>query len=174
MTSALHQMTVSYAAEEDRLLLRVSTTERTEFQFWLTRRFVSVLWSALIKTIENEPGAARPTLPAARKAVLAMEHQEAVGASDFSRAHDQGQRNVTEGSGPLLVTGGSVKPGKGGVTNLHLQTRGGTEVKLALNRNLLQALCRLLIETTLHAGWDLGLTVGDAAALMPGDRTRVH
>ena len=175
MTSALHQITVTFVAEEDRLLLRVSTADKTEFQFWLTRRFVRVLWSALIKTIENEPGVNRPALPTAKQAVMAMEHQEAVGASDFSRTHEQGHRNVTEGSGPLLVTGGSVVPGKGGgITNLILQTRGGTEVNLALNKNLLHALCRLLIETTMHAGWDLGLTVGDAAQLAPGDRTRVH
>jgi hypothetical protein len=174
MTSALHQITVTFVAEEDRLLLRVSTADKTEFRFWLTRRFVRVLWSALLKTIENEPGAKRPALPAAKKAVMAMEHQEAVGASDFSRAHDQGHRDVTEQSGPLLVTGGSVAPGKDGITNLNLQTRGGTEVNLALNRNLLHALCRLLIETTMHAGWDLGLTVGDAGQVLPADRSRMH
>lgn len=176
MTSALHQITMSFSAEEDRLLLRMSTTDQTEFRFWLTRRFVRVLWGALIKTIENEPDIRRAIQPAARKAVMAMEHQQAVGASDFSRAHEQGHRDVTEGSGPLLVVGGSVRPGKGknGLTVLNLQTRGGPDVKLGLNKNLLHALCRLLIDTTTHAGWDLELTVGDAGVLAPGDRTRVH
>ena len=174
MTSALHQMTVSFNAEEDRLLLRVSTTDKMEYQFWLTRRFVRVLWSALIKTIENAPEAKRPAAPAVKKAVMALEHQEAVGASDFSRNHEPGHRNVTEGSGPLMVIGGSVKPGKGEITELHLQTRGGAEVNLALNRNLLHALCRLLIDTTTHAGWGLGLSVGDAGALAPADRTQMH
>ncbi|HEX9569222.1 MAG TPA: hypothetical protein VF987_06035 [Rhodospirillales bacterium] len=176
MTSALHQITMSFSAEEDRLLLRMSTADKTEFRFWLTRRFVRVLWGALIKTIENEPDIRRAIQPAARKAVMAMEHQQAVGASDFSRAHEQGHRNVTGESGPLLVTGGSVRPGKGknGLTVLNLQTRGGPDVKLGLNKNLLHALCRLLIDTTTHAGWDLGLTVGDAGSLAPGDRTRVH
>lgn len=174
MTSALHQITMSFAAEEDRLLLRVSTTDQTEFRFWLTRRFVRVLWAALITTIEKDPDIQRAIQPAARRAVMAMEHQEAVGASDFTRAHDAGHRDVTEGSGPLLVTGGTVRPGKGAMTMLHLQTRGGAEVKLGLDKNLLHALCRLLIDTTTHAGWDLDLVVGDAGALAPGDRTKVH
>lgn len=176
MTSALHQMTMSFSAEEDRLLLRMSTTEKTEYQFWLTRRFVRVLWGALIKTIENEPDIKRAIEPATKRAVMAMEHQAAVGKSDFSRDHEAGHRNVTEESGPLLVIGGSVRPpkGKAGLTVLNLQTRGGHTVNVGLNKNLLHALCRLLIDTTTHAGWDLGLTVGDAAVLAPGDRSRVH
>lgn len=176
MTSALHQMTMSFSAEDDRLLLRMSTTDKTEFRFWLTRRFVRVLWGALIKTIENKPDIKRAIQPAARRAVMALEHQQAVGKSDFSRAHEAGHQDVTKGTGPLLVIGGSVTPAKGksGLTMLNLQTRGGPEVKLGLNNNLLHALCRLLIDTTTHAGWDLGLTVGDAAVLAPGDRTRVH
>jgi hypothetical protein len=43
MTSALHQITMSHSAEDERLLLRISTTEKNEFRFWLTRRFVQVL-----------------------------------------------------------------------------------------------------------------------------------
>ena len=44
MTSPLHQMTMSFSAEDDRLLLRLSTRDMTEYQLWLTRRFVKVLW----------------------------------------------------------------------------------------------------------------------------------
>lgn len=176
MTSALHQITMSYSAEQDRLLLRVSTANKTEYRFWLTRRFVRVLWGALIQTIEREPAIKRAIQPAARRAVMAMEHQQAVGKSDFSRGHEAGHRDVTEETGPLLVVGGSVQPpkGKGKPTILNLKTEGGPEVKLGLNKNLVHALCRLLIDTTTHAGWDLGLTVGDAGLLAPGDRTRVH
>ena len=56
-----------------------------------------------------------------------------------------------------------------------MKTQTGSKIKLALNKNLLHALCKLLIETTMKAGWDLGLTVGDATSLAaPADKTQVH
>ena len=106
MPSTLHQITMSHSAEEDRPLLRISTLDKAEFQFWLTRRFVNVLWPALMTVIEKEnPAAKKNLMPAAKKAVVAMEHQEAVAAADFTRDHDEGNKDLTPGPrpGPLLV-----------------------------------------------------------------------
>ena len=174
MTSALHQITMSHSVEEDRLLLRISTIDKSEFRFWLTRRFVQVLWPALMKVIEQEdPNTKRDLMPAAKKAVMAMEHQQSVGASDFTHKHKEDSKNMTPD--PLLIVGGSVIPGKTGPTGLILKTHAGAEIKLALNKELLHALCKLLIETTMKANWSLDLTVGDAASIAPpADLTRVH
>lgn len=174
MTSTLHQMTMSFAPEDDRLLLRVGTTERKEYQLWLTRRFVRVLWSALIQVLEKEPDLKRSLKPKARKAVMAMQHRQAVDGADFSRDHDEGYEDETPGAEPLLVVGGSVQPGSGGVTRLVLKTQRGAEIAFQLNKTLLHALCKLLIETTMKAGWDLGLSVGDAGLVVPEDRSQVH
>lgn len=177
MTDALHQITMSYSAEQDRLLMRVSTTGKSEFQFWLTRRFVNVLWPALMTVIEQEdPEVKQNLMPKAKKAVAAMKHQEAVQASDFTQTHDEDAKTQT--AEPLLVIGGSVeppKPGGKGVTGLTLKTERNAEIKLSLEKNLLHALCKLLIETTMKAGWDLGLAVGDPAAIqVPDDKARIH
>lgn len=59
MTSALHQITMSFLAEDDRLLMRVSTTDKNEFHFLLTRRFVNILWPALMTVIEKEDPASK-------------------------------------------------------------------------------------------------------------------
>ena len=176
MPSALHQITMSYAAEEDRLLLRISTADKTEYRLWLTRRFVGVLWSALMQTMEKSPVRRKAALmPAAQQAVMAMEHREALEASDFSHRHDQkGFRNLTSKSGPLLVVGGSVTPGKDGSAGLVFKTLNKAEIKCTLNKNLLHALCKLLTQTTAKAGWDLGFTVGDPGIVAPADKTRVH
>ncbi len=175
MPSALHQITMSYSAEQDRLLLRLGTTDKKEYQLMLTRRFVRVLWAALIKVLEKQPDLKRDLVPKVKKAVMAMVHQKAVSDADFSRKHEKGYENLTPGSDPLLVVGGSVEPGNGGPTRLLLKTQTGSEIKLTLNKNLLHALCKLLIGTTMKAGWDLGLTVGDAASLAaPADKTLVH
>ena len=58
---------------------------------------------------------------------------------------------------------------------MNLQVQGGGKVKLALNQKLLHGLCKLLIETTAKAGWDLDLAVGDAAGfVVPEDKSQVH
>ena len=36
MTDKLHQMNVTYIPKEDRLLLKISTTQKDEFRIWLT------------------------------------------------------------------------------------------------------------------------------------------
>ena len=105
MTSALHQITMSHSTEEDRLLLRISTLDKAEFRFWLTRRFVNILWPALMKVLEKENPAARKNLmPEAKKAVVAMEHQDAVAAADFSRSHYEGNKDLTPGTGDNSLT----------------------------------------------------------------------
>ena len=174
MISALHQITMRFLAEDDRLLMRVSTTDKNEFHFLLTRRFVNILWPARMTVIEKEDLASKQNLmPGARKAVTAMKHQEAIAESNFSQTHDEDTKQLTPN--PLLVTGGSVNPGKQGVTGLTFKTQGGAEIKISLNKTLLHALCRLLIETTMKADWDLGLVVGAAAGIMvPEDKTQIH
>ncbi len=180
MPSALHQITMSYTAEEDRLLLRISTTDRTEYRLWLTRRFVGVLWPALMQTMGKSPVGKKAAplsdlMPEAQKAVMAMEHQEALDASDFSHGHDEdGYRDLTSKSGPLLVVGGSVNPGRDGSAVLVFKTRKGAEIKFTLDKTLLHALCKLLTQTTAKAGWELGFTVGDPAILAPADKRQVH
>ena len=175
MTSALHQITMSFLAEDDRLLMRVSSTEKNEFHFLLTRRFVNILWPARMTVIEKEDLASKQNLmPGARKAVTAMKHQEAIAESNFSQTHDEDTKQLTPN--PLLVTSGTVNPGKQGVTGLTFKTQGGAEIKISLNKTLLHALCRLLIETTMKADWDLGLVVVGAAAgiMVPEDKTQIH
>ena len=140
MTSALHQITMSYSTEDDRMLLRVSTTDKTEYRLWLTRRFVRVLWGALIQVLEREPSLKKGLTPKVKKAVVAMQHHEAVSAADFSRGHDEGYDDLTSNTGPQLVVGGSVTPGDKGLTGLRLKTRDGRDFNFALNKNLLHAL----------------------------------
>ena len=62
MSAPLHQLTLTFDPVEDRMLLRIGTAENTEYHLWLTRRFIKVLWEALMKTLDRtiefrEPGA---------------------------------------------------------------------------------------------------------------------
>jgi len=173
MTDPLHQITLTFAAEEDRMLLRVTTTGDTEYQLWLTRRFIRVLWGALIQTLERDPTLKKSVLPEVREAMMGMRHQEAIASSEFETPHKEGKTNLTSNTGPLLVTGGSVTPMKGGATRLNFTTANGTAVGFNLNEQLLHAICHLIITSTHNAGWDLDLSVGDPTVIAP-DKSKVH
>lgn len=149
------------------MLLRIATAENTEYQLWLTRRFIKVLWGALMQTLDRNPELGKDLLPDVRDAVKAMDHQEAIQASDFSQQHAEGAVNLTSNSGPLLVTGGQVKPVNADNTVLSMKTADGKGVQFGLNKQLLHALCHMMITSAQKAEWDLDLVVGDARVLVP-------
>ena len=47
----IHQMSVTYMPEQDRILMRINTTEGEEMRMWLTRRLMVGLWPLLTKLL---------------------------------------------------------------------------------------------------------------------------
>jgi len=188
MSNHLHQLTMSFKPEQDRMLLRVSTNDGTEFQFWLTRRFIKILWTALLQVIQDKPKVIQDKpkviqrnpkpggdlLPGVRDAIIAMEHKEMVQSADFSQKHEEGKVHANAKTGPLLVVGLSVVAIADQKTRITLKTKDGEGLSFGLTKQLLHALCQMVISTTNKAEWNLGLTVGDAAAIIVPDQSRVH
>lgn len=179
MTNALHQMTMSFSATEDRLLLRVSTTAHEEHQIWLTRRFVKILWPALMKGVEKqslppETAAAPTTTPQIKRAVMAMQHNDALQKTDLSKQHDEEKVNKPSTEAPMLATGGQCLPLKTGGMRLNLKTSDGLQVGLNLNEQLLHAFCHQITTLTQKAEWDLSYTVGDPNVQVPTGEQAVH
>ncbi|NQW01755.1 MAG: hypothetical protein HQ483_18770 [Rhodospirillales bacterium] len=171
--SAVSQITMTYSPEQDRMLLRIGTAEQSEYKLWLTRRFIRVLWAALMKTMERDAELKKDLMPQVRDAMLAMQHQEAVQAANFGQTHAQDNRDLTSNTGPLLVKGGTLTPGKAGITQLKLDTENGTSINVALNKQLMHAFCHMTISTSFSAEWDLELAVGDPG-LVSADTSKVH
>src|SRR3954466_80740 len=95
----LHQLKVDYDAEQDRLLMQVATSEGVEVRLALTRRFVKLLWPLLVKLAEDaSPPIRTPANPEARKALLGMEHENAVAKADFSKPYDAGNHATPLGA----------------------------------------------------------------------------
>lgn len=174
MTSRLHQITMGFEPAEDRMLLRVSTTDKLEYQLYLTRRFVKVLWGALIKILERHPEIKADLMPEVKDAVLAMRHQEAVQGTDFSKSHVKTNRNLMSNTGPQLVTGAKVHSTKEGLTAIVFQTALGSDVNITLNEQLLHALCHMVISTAVKAEWSLNLSMGDGNVVVPEKRAHLH
>ena len=127
MTAPLHQLTLTFDPVEDRILLRIGTADNTEYRLWLTRRFLKVLWEALMKildrTIEyHEPGALKDqktenVIRDTGKDKNDGGHNDAAGKSK-NEAHDNNQasKNLSEiddkegiGEKPMQVVRNKVK-----------------------------------------------------------------
>jgi len=82
----LHQLKIDFAAEQDRMLMLIAASEQVEVRMWLTRRFVKLLWPLLVKLAEEaSPRIRTQPNPEARKALLNIEHEQAVSKANFSQ-----------------------------------------------------------------------------------------
>ena len=175
MGAKLRQVLVGFSPEEDRLLLRFATTERTEIRLHLTRRFVRLFWDAAVKALESHPEVKAQAAPEARKALMSFQHEEAVRSGKFIKKLEDEERTLPLGEEPLLVTGARCSPMGDGHTRIAFGTREGKTVTANFDRNLLHTFCHLLIGATEKAGWDLGLSLGEEAApAEPTAPSRVH
>ena len=180
MTKRLHQMTVTYVPTEDRMMLRIATSEKTEYRLWLTRRFIATLWPALGGQLAQTadlsglppPAPAVPTK--VRDAVLGMEHQAAVQDSDFSRKHDEDTVDLTANTGPMIVTGAKVKPWDGKKLVLGFQTSNDMNVTVTLDKKLLHGFCHMVATTVQKAEWGLALTVGEPVVAPQAGTKVIH
>lgn len=179
MSTALHQITMSYLRTEDRLLLRVSTTRHDEHQILLTRRFVKLLWPALIKSIEkqslpSETAAAPTTTPQVKRAVIAMQHNDVLQKTDMTKSYDEQKVNKPSTMKPMLVTGGQCSPLPTGGVQLTLKTEENLEIGLTLRETLLHGFCHQITSLTTKADWGLATIVGDPNIHAPAGESAIH
>jgi hypothetical protein len=167
----LHQLKVDYNAEQDRLLMLIAASEAVELRMWLTRRFVKLLWPLLVKLAEEaSPRIRTQASPEARKALLGIEHQQAVQKADFSKAYEGKSRNMPLGEEPLLL--GRIQTGhdRKGQPVLAMHPAEGQGVTLTLDSVLLHSVCRLLQAAVKKSGWDMELKLPGAEAVPAEER----
>ena len=49
--SGINQIQMRFVPLEDRVLWRLNTVDSSGYQFWLTRRYVKLLWPVLLKML---------------------------------------------------------------------------------------------------------------------------
>jgi len=174
MSDNLQQIHCDYSAEQDRVLLEISSDGRKAYRVWLTRRFVVALWRALMKAIENIPDIQVQPETTAKRAVMTFQKDEAVQSTDFSKQYDKTDLTYPLGEEPILPTRITCTSGKGNVTRLTMKAVDGKAVNFNLNQQLVYSFCHLLITVTGKANWGLGLRIGDGQAVAAGDKTKVH
>jgi hypothetical protein len=165
--SQLHQMQLTFAPEEDRLLFRVNTTGRTrmEFRFWFTRRYVRLLWQALMSMLERRQPREVAADEIAKTQAIATEHQQAVAQADFQTQYQE-SAVFPLGEQPILVSRVSLKENAQGEQILCLHPTAGQGLEIGLNNQILHSFCKLLADSVRQADWDLGLDIVRAEDLI--------
>jgi len=161
----LHQMQISFSPEEDRLFFRFNTTDKNEFRFWFTRRYVKLLWDVLEKLLLKQTQTAYNVNPKIQKAVLSFQHEQAVAKSDFSTTYVQEEMKTPLGESPVLLSRLQVKMAKNGDPILCFHPEKGNGIELNLDNNLLHSFAKMLISSVSKTDWDLHYQITEQAPL---------
>ena len=168
--SKLHQINLQYEPREDRILLRTNTRDGAEFRFWMTRRFVTVLWPVLVRLVESHEHVQRQPRPESRNAVVELQRESALRSADFKTRYQPAPQgapvSLPLGEEPVVLATVRVKRHPDGRPVLCLHPAKGQGIELALHHGLLHSFCKLVSDTSQHAGWslDLELTRGGAVS----------
>lgn len=153
----LEQFNAAYEALQDRILMRIRTSDGAEYRFWITRRFLSLLWPLLMKMADSF-SARKSADPLTRSTLAELAHGEAVGQADFASQYQEGTL-FPLGPDPVLLARISLKPLVGDTQTLVLLPQEGQGINLDLDEKLVHILARLLQQAATAAEWALKLEV---------------
>jgi hypothetical protein len=155
----LERITVEFAPEDDRLLVRVHFSGSQEVLFWLTRRLVKRFWPVLLQMAQSKPDIQMQPSPEARKALVGFEHEKALKEVQFTKAVKEPNRTHPLGDEPMLVSRIRARRNDKGLTVLSMMPKEGNGIDLTLGDNLLHGMMKLIQDTVAKAEWDVQLGV---------------
>jgi hypothetical protein len=163
---AIHQIQIRHDEAEDRLLLRLSTTDQCEFRFWLTRRFTKRLWAMLVQMLEWDRAVKEQVNPEVRRTVLDIQHEGYSQQANFSKEFEEptpaAPRLLPLGEAPVLLARANGKKSDNGIQLLGLHPLQGQGIDITLDARLLHIFTRLLREQVAKTDWDVNLALYEA------------
>ncbi len=158
---------MAYNAQEDRILLRILSAERAEFRFWLTRRYVKLLWQVLMRLMERDPVAAVHADEKVRRTVLGFQHQQVVSGGEFAKPFDEGVKAFPLGEAPVLLSRITGKQPVLQQQQLCLHPEQGQGIDLGVDAGLLHMISKLLTDAVKQSDWNLSLAIDPDFASPP-------
>lgn len=163
MTNAIAQFNIQFDALEDRLQLRVLSTNDEEIRLWLTRRYVRLLLKALADKYGHVAASEATDTSTDFASGVALDgaanggiRSSADRFADPYRGNDD--THLPLGEEPKLVSRIALQEKPEGNVTLVLgqEEAGGMQIELGLNRELVVSLQAMLVEAASTAEWDLG------------------
>ncbi len=174
----LHQIQVTYLAEEDRLLCRASFKAEDgglqEVRAWLTRRMVRGLWPAMVDAMEKQVALDKPQAAHASGDVVEMEHHASVEAirdsGSFNNPYQDDIAGFPLGETPILVTTANFNLDPGQPMRMNLAPSDGYGFEIAFAQQVLHGFCSLLRDAVKRADWDIELPLPGTETVGSGSR----
>lgn len=171
----LHQIQVTYQAEEDRILCRASFVaedgDLQEIRAWFTRRMIKALWPTLLEAMERQVALDNPQAAHASGHIVEMEHHASVEAirdsGSFDSVYKDDIRGFPLGETPILVTNANFSLGAGQPVRLSLSPAEGSGFEIAFAQQVLHGFTSLLREAADKAEWELDLALPGGALVAP-------
>jgi hypothetical protein len=162
----IHQLSASYEAAQDRILLRINTHEGQVLQLWFTRRLLRQLFPKLLEyersmalrdLAQDSPEKTSGHSAEAQEELLAIQREAVLQHSDFATPFVPQAQAIEQL--PLLVTQVTFARNQSAHIGLHFeeilppsaQNRG---LKLQFNASVYMGLLSLLQQTVRLAEWD--------------------
>ncbi len=182
----IHQLSVNYIQEHDRILVRINTTASEELRLWFTRRLTMGLqpmlqkivaeWVAKQEAVKSSSISPAATADAQTQAMLAeFKREESLQKSDFQTPYKSPDA-LPLGAEPLLVTEISVTPLPSGQLQLSFNEKLPLDngqpnpnprgFRIALEQKLVHGFVHLLEKAVTMSQW-AGLTAVAMAATEP-------
>ncbi len=165
----IHQLSVNYINEQDRILARINTTSGEELRLWFTRRLVLGLQPMLGRVVAehvarqeavNSPGIApMATADEQTKKMLAeFKKEETLQKADFRTPYKEQPAALPLGPEPLLVTEVNLTPLPTGQLQMNFQEKlPGVQnprgFQMALEPQLIHGFVHLLDQAIGQSGW---------------------
>jgi hypothetical protein len=185
----IHQLSVNYIQEHDRILVRINTTASEELRLWFTRRLTLGLqpmlqkivaeWVARQEAVKSESISPAAAADKQTQALLAeFKREESLQQSDFKTPYKP-PNSLPLGPEPLLVTEISVTPLPNGQLQMSYNEKLPLDngqpnpnprgFRISLEQKLVHGFVHLLSQAVKTSQW-----VGDAALaaqdeLLPGE-----
>jgi hypothetical protein len=161
----IHQLSVNYLAEQDRILVRVNTAASEEIRLWFTRRLMLGLWPLLSKLLTEHllkleaAGSSLESADEALKKMLAdFRKEQFLQQADFDTPYDENQQTLPLGAKPMLVTDVDASPLPSGRLRLTFNERlpkaaEPRNLNLDLDPKLMQGMMHLLEQALQRSQW---------------------
>ncbi len=178
----IHQLSVTYLREQDRLLVRINTSDAEELRLWFTRRLMLELWPMMHKVLTDQIVSRESSITSGAadedmKQMLAdFRKQEFLQAADFDTPYNEQQARLPLGEEPLLVTDLAITHLADSMVALefHENPPGGDNprsFRLELDPQLMQGFVHLVDQALTQASWALPPRLRDVAR-EPADKPR--
>ena len=162
----IHQMSVTYLPEQDRILMRINTVEGEETRLWLTRRLMVGLWPLLSKLLtehllklESAVASLSGANAELKKMLADFRKEEFLQHADFDTPYKEGEHRLPLGEEPLLVTDVEAKPVANGPLRLIFNEQppqGDAKPRsyeMEMQAKIMQGLMHLLDQALLQSQW---------------------